>query len=83
MRKGDVGAVCTGHAEASDRDTGHIRGESADFDTSSQSSRLLLVMVMIGDSSFFWNTNLEMEESHIEENVEFLKWLLSGMRKDA
>ena len=33
-------------------------------------------VVMIGDSSFFWNKNLEMEESHVQENVEFLKWLL-------
>jgi hypothetical protein len=36
-------------------------------------------VVMIGDSSFFWNVNLEMEESHTEENVNFLKWLLSSL----
>jgi len=36
---------------------------------------------MIGDSSFFWNANLEMEESHTEENVEFLKWLLEGLKE--
>lgn len=35
-------------------------------------------VVMIGDSSFFWNKNLEMEESHVRENVEFLKWLLAS-----
>ena len=35
-------------------------------------------VVMIGDSSFFWNKNLEMEESHVQENVEFLKWLLGS-----
>ena len=39
-------------------------------------------VVMIGDSSFFWNKNLEMEESHIQENVEFLKWLLNSMKQD-
>jgi len=40
-------------------------------------------VILIGDSSFFWNQNLEMEESHIQENVNFLKWLLSSMRQDA
>jgi hypothetical protein len=34
-------------------------------------------VVVIGDSSFFWNVNLEMEESHVRENVEFLRWFLS------
>ena len=39
-------------------------------------------VVMIGDSSFFWNANLEMEESHTVENVEFLKWLLEGLKEE-
>ena len=38
-------------------------------------------VVMIGDSSFFWNANLEMEESHTAENVNFLKWLLSSLEQ--
>jgi hypothetical protein len=38
-------------------------------------------VVMIGDSSFFWNVNLEMEESHTEENVEFLRWLLADLKE--
>jgi hypothetical protein len=38
-------------------------------------------VVMIGDSSFFWNANLEMEESHTVENVNFLKWLLEDLRQ--
>jgi hypothetical protein len=37
-------------------------------------------VVMIGDSSFFWNKNLEMEETHLQENVEFLKWLLNSIK---
>jgi hypothetical protein len=37
-------------------------------------------VVMIGDSSFFWNRNLEMEESTVRENVEFLKWLLENLK---
>ncbi len=32
-------------------------------------------IVLVGDSSFFWNKNLEMEKSHIQKNVDFLKWL--------
>ena len=40
-------------------------------------------VVMIGDSSFFWNKNLEAEETHVQENVEFLKWLLSNLKQDA
>jgi hypothetical protein len=36
-------------------------------------------VVMIGDSSFFWNKNLEMEEGHVQENVEFLRWLLGSL----
>jgi hypothetical protein len=39
-------------------------------------------VVMIGDSSFFWNANLEMEESHTPENVAFLKWLLEGLKEE-
>jgi hypothetical protein len=39
-------------------------------------------VVVIGDSSFFWNVNLEMEESHTVENVEFLKWLLAGLKEE-
>lgn len=39
------------------------------------------IVVMIGDSSFFWNKNLEMEDSHIIENINFLKWLLSNIKK--
>ena len=39
-------------------------------------------VVMIGDSSFFWNKNLEMEESHIQENVEFLRWLLNDINQN-
>lgn len=38
------------------------------------------MVVMIGDSSFFWNKNLEMEESHVQENVEFLRWLLNSIK---
>ncbi len=34
-------------------------------------------VVLIGDSSFFWNKNLEMEKSHVTENVEFLRWFLN------
>ncbi len=34
-------------------------------------------VILIGDSSFFWNKNLEMEESHISENINFLQWLLT------
>ena len=37
-------------------------------------------VVMIGDSSFFWNKNLETEESHVQENIEFLKWLLGNIQ---
>ena len=37
-------------------------------------------VVMIGDSSFFWNTNLEMEESTIQENINFLQWLLNSIK---
>jgi hypothetical protein len=37
-------------------------------------------VVMIGDSSFFWNKNLEMEESHIKENIEFLRWLFENLK---
>lgn len=37
-------------------------------------------VVMIGDSSFFWNRNLEMEESHIIENINFLQWLLENLK---
>jgi hypothetical protein len=37
-------------------------------------------VVMIGDSSFFWNKNLEMEEGTIQENIEFLKWLLKNLK---
>jgi hypothetical protein len=40
-------------------------------------------VVMIGDSSFFWNKNLEAEEGHIQENVEFLKWLLNSIQQEA
>ena len=40
-------------------------------------------VVMIGDSSFFWNKNLEMEESHIQENVEFLRWLFENLKRSA
>ena len=37
-------------------------------------------VVMIGDSSFFWNKNLETEESQLQENINFLKWLLSNIK---
>ena len=37
-------------------------------------------VVLIGDSSFFWNKNLEMEESNIQENINFLQWLLSNIK---
>lgn len=37
-------------------------------------------VVMIGDSSFFWNKNLEMEENTVQENIEFLKWLLENLK---
>jgi uncharacterized membrane protein len=37
-------------------------------------------VVVIGDSSFFWNKNLEMEESHIKENIEFLRWLFENLK---
>ena len=37
-------------------------------------------VVMIGDSSFFWNKNLEAEEGHVQENVEFLSWLLDSIK---
>ncbi|WP_207678044.1 DUF4350 domain-containing protein [Desulfonema magnum] len=37
-------------------------------------------IVLIGDSSFFWNNNLEMEKSHVRENIEFLKWLVGNLK---
>lgn len=40
-------------------------------------------VVVIGDSSFFWNKNLEMEESHIKENIEFLRWLFENLKDSA
>jgi hypothetical protein len=36
-------------------------------------------VVVIGDSSFFWNQNLEMEENYLPENVQFLQWLLASL----
>ena len=39
-------------------------------------------VVMIGDSSFFWNQNLEMEKSHIIENINFLRWLLGNLKSE-
>jgi len=39
-------------------------------------------VVMIGDSSFFWNKNLEMEESNTQENIQFLKWLLESIKSE-
>jgi len=33
-------------------------------------------IILIGDSSFFWNRNLEMEKSHVQENIQFLRWML-------
>ena len=40
------------------------------------------LVIMIGDSSFFWNQNLEMEETQIQENINFLKWLLNNINQD-
>jgi len=37
-------------------------------------------VVLIGDSSFFWNVNLEMEESYTSENIQFLQWLLESLK---
>jgi hypothetical protein len=37
-------------------------------------------VVVIGDSSFFWNKNLEMEENYTPENVQFLQWLLKILK---
>ena len=37
-------------------------------------------VIMIGDSSFFCNKNLEMEERHIKENIDFLRWLLESLK---
>ena len=36
-------------------------------------------VILIGDSSFFWNKNLEMEKSHVQENVQFIKWLTGNL----
>ena len=37
-------------------------------------------VILIGDSSFFWNQNLEMEEGHIAENIQFLRWLIESLQ---
>jgi len=36
---------------------------------------------VIGDSSFFWNQNLELEETYMPENVQFLQWLLGSLNR--
>jgi hypothetical protein len=67
-----------------------VAGRGADVEVVAAYQKFPVVMkqpygkgtvVMIGDSSFFWNVNLEMEESHTPENVEFLKWLLQGLKE--
>ena len=63
------------------------RGEKSEIIASYQKFPVVMkkaygkgTVVMIGDSSFFWNQNLEMEESHIIENINFLQWLIKNLK---